>query len=168
MVKNMSMIKFIFDFITWLVVGVIIIMGLYLVSSNYNIFSGFRSYLVQSGSMEPGIMTGDIIVIHSQSNYVLNDVVTFKDKEGRVVTHRIIEALKKNNGYEYGTKGDANRSQDFDNITIDQIMGKVVFVVPKLGYMVAFAKSPPGIILLIMVPAVLFIVDELFKIKQNA
>lgn len=162
----MSIFKFLFDVASWLVIGVIAIMALYVLSSNYNIFSGFRSYLVQSGSMEPGIMTGDIIVIHSQNQYVLNDVVTFKDNENRIVTHRIIENLKKSDRQEFATKGDANRSQDFDNITQNRIFGKVVFVVPKLGYLVAFAKSLPGLIILILIPASLFIIDELLKLKN--
>ena len=116
--------------------------------------------------MEPAIMTGDIIVSHGQNNYALNDVITFKNSDNRIVTHRISEITKKNNGEEFFTKGDANRSQDFDAITYGQIIGKVVFIVPKLGYLVSFSKSLPGIMILVLIPALLFITDELFKMKH--
>ena len=163
----MKIIKFIFNIASWIAIGLIIMMVLYLITSSTEIFSGYRSFLVQSGSMEPTIMTGDIIVIHRQSNYVLRDVVTFKDADNRVVTHRIAEINQEDGTTKISTKGDANRSEDFDNITYDRILGKVVFVIPKLGYLVAFSKSLPGLIILIMIPAFMLIGDELFKVKKN-
>ncbi len=147
-------------------IGVLALMGLYIVSSNFDIFGGYKSFLVQSGSMEPAIMTGDIIVIRNQESYLINDVVTFRDDDNRVVTHRLIENKEEDGKAVFATKGDANRSQDFGTIGQNQIMGKVVLVVPKLGYLVAFSKSLPGLIILVMIPAVIFLVDELFKMKN--
>ena len=144
----------------------IAVMALYIVTSNVNVFSGYRSFLVQSGSMEPAIMTGDIIIIHPQSNYLKNDTITFYGSESRIVTHRVVEISQKNNSQYFSTKGDANRSEDGDLITQDKIIGKVSLVIPKLGYMVAFSKSLPGLILLAIFPAALFILDELFKVKN--
>jgi len=115
--------------------------------------------------MEPSIMTGDIIVIQSRSDYQINDVVTFTNSSNLIVTHRIVEV--KNAGTKrYMTKGDANRSEDEDEISKDQIMGKVVFVAPKLGYFVAFTKTMPGLIILVMIPALIYILDELLKMKK--
>lgn len=162
----MKILKFIFEIATWLVLAVIVIMAFYIVTSNFNVFSGYRSYLVQSGSMEPAVMTGDIIIIHSQDNYVKNDVITFHGSDSRVVTHRIIEILQKNGKSYFSTKGDANRSEDEDLITQDQIIGKISLVIPKLGYLVAFSKSLPGLIILAIFPAALFISGELFKLKN--
>lgn len=162
----MKAIRILFDITSWLAIAVIIVMVLYLLSSNYNIFAGYRSYLVQSGSMEPAIMTGDIIISRGQDRYLLNDVVTFRDKDQRVVTHRIVEIDQEDGGTQFSTKGDANRSSDFDTVSLPQIIGKVVFIVPKLGYLVAFSKSFPGIIILILIPATLFVIDELLKLKN--
>ena len=111
-------------------------------------------------------MTGDIILIRSQGSYQLNDVITFSNAEGRIVTHRIVEQSKKDNSINFSTKGDANRSQDGDLITQSMIIGKVALVIPKLGYLVAFSKSLPGLIILALVPATLFILDELLKMKN--
>ena len=71
-------------------------------------------------------------------------------------------------GRKYSTKGDANRTGDEDVIGDQQIIGKVVLVIPKLGYFVAFSKSSQGLIFLLIIPAVIFILDELMKIKKNA
>jgi len=162
----MKIIKLFFNIVTWLVLLVIGVMVLYIISSNFNVFSGYRSYLVQSGSMEPAIMTGDIIVIHSQNSYMKNDVITFHGSDNRVVTHRIIEISQNNNNQHFLTKGDANRSEDEDTITQSQIIGKVVLVIPKLGYLVSFSKSLPGLIILVIIPAVLFILNEILMIKN--
>jgi len=162
----MKILKFFFEIVTWLILATIALMGLYIVTSNVNVFSGYRSFLVQSGSMEPAIMTGDIIMIHNQNNYIKNDVITFHGSDGRIVTHRIVEISQKNGNSYFLTKGDANRSEDEDSITQDQIIGKVSLVIPKLGYLVAFSKSLPGLIILAIFPAVLFILDELLKVKN--
>jgi len=157
-----------FNVISWIAIGLIVLVVLYLISSSTGIFLGYKSFVVQSGSMEPTIMTGDIIVIHDQRNYVLRDVVTFKDADNRIVTHRIAEINQEDGVAKISTKGDANRSEDFDSITYDRILGKVVFVMPKLGYWVAFSKSLPGLIILILMPACMLIGDEIFKMKKDA
>lgn len=162
----MNIIKLFINLISWIAIGLLALMGLYIVSSNFDIFGGYKSFLVQSGSMEPAIMTGDIILIHNQTSYLLNDVVTFRDEENRTVTHRLVEIPKDKSTGSFSTKGDANRSQDAAQINQDQIIGKVVFVIPKLGYLVAFSKSLPGLIILIMIPALMFLLDQLFKLKN--
>jgi len=161
----MKILKFFFEIATWLALAVIALMGFFIVTSNFNVFSGYRSFLVQSGSMEPAIMTGDIIIIHPQNNYQKNDTITFHG-EGRTVTHRIVEIAQRNGTTYFSTKGDANRSEDEGVTTQDNIIGKVVLVIPKLGYLVAFSQSLPGLIILALFPATLFILDELLKLKN--
>ena len=118
--------------------------------------------------MENTIMTGDIILIKSMQQYNKYDVITFKEGGDRIVTHRIIqvnegEAAKS----DFITKGDANRSIDNDTVRQEQILGKVMFVVPKVGFLVAFAKSPFGLIILILIPSALLIIDRLIKMSQT-
>lgn len=161
----MSFIKFILALLKWALLAFISLLALYILSSNFNIFGHYRPFLVQSGSMEPAIMTGDVIVIKSQDSYVINEVVTFHNNSGRVVTHRIV-AVEKGAINHYATKGDANRSGDEDSISDEQIIGKVILVIPKLGYLVAFTKSKWGLIMLLLIPATIFIIDELLKIRN--
>ena len=118
--------------------------------------------LVQSGSMEPSIMTGDVIIIRQDKWYQKGDVVTFNDGNKGRVTHRIVEADKDS----FVTKGDANRSSDNNNINFTQILGKVILVLPKLGYLVVFSKSLLGMIIMIIIPGIIITADELFKIKK--
>jgi len=144
----------------------ITLLVLYVVSSNFNIFGGLQPYVVQSGSMEPSIMTGDVVVIHEKAEYVLNDVITFRDNSNHIITHRIV-SVEHDNGTTYATKGDANRTGDKEVIQGDQIIGAVALVIPKLGFIVAFAKSKYGLLSLIFIPAIVFITDELIKIIKN-
>ena len=153
--------------LVWLVLGV----GLVLLAFRLVLKSGFQpplaSYVVQSGSMEPSIMTGDIILIRPEILYEQNDVVTFRDQKKRDVTHRITEVKKQGNSTVFLTKGDANRSVDIEFVPLENVVGKVQFVVPKLGFLVSFAKSTLGIILLVVVPATIVITDELGGLRSS-
>jgi len=163
----MNFIKLVLVLIKWALILFLTLLGAYFLFSNVHVFGGLRSYVVQSGSMEPAIMTGDVVIVQSKSNYSINDVVTFNDSStGRVVTHRIIEA--KNSNQEFQTKGDANRTGDDAVVSLGQIIGKVVFVIPKIGYLVSFTKTLMGLVLLVLVPAAIFVLDELIKIMKNA
>lgn len=118
----------------------------------------YGSYLVQSGSMEPAIMTGDIIIVACRPAYGLRDVITFRGSDGRIITHRIVE---KKDGT-FATKGDANRVEDSAVVPAGAVIGKVILVIPKLGYLAGFAKTLPGFILLIVIPSLLLIGQQLF------
>lgn len=166
MKKTKGIFKIVFDLTSWLFLAAFVSVILFTLGSNTNLLAGYKSYLVQSGSMEPTIMTGDIVVVQGQPEYLKNDVVAFFSSEGRVVTHRIISGSKEAKNTVYITKGDANRSTDSDTTTPDKIIGKVILVIPKLGYFVAFSKSLPGLFILIFVPAFALILDELLKLKN--
>ena len=119
----------------------------------------FSSYVVQSGSMEPTINTGDMVLIKNKPTYGINDVVTFLDASQRVVTHRIDQ----NTSGVCTTKGDANRTRDNDHIKPGQILGQVFLVLPRLGFLAVFARSFWGITVFITIPALIIILKELFK-----
>ena len=123
-----------------------------------------KVFLVQSGSMEPSIMTGDVVVVSSNDAYRLNEVITFKDKINRVVTHRVVDAKDVDT---YITKGDANKNEDRETVAFNQIIGKVVLVVPKLGYLVNFTKTLPGLILFILLPAIYLVFSEIKTIGKE-
>jgi len=143
------------------------IVAFFSVSANTSLLGNYKSLVVQSGSMENTIMTGDIILIKALSQYNKNDVVTFKEADERIVTHRIIKVQDDSDNTVFITKGDANRSIDNDTVKPEQILGKVMFVIPKIGFLVAFAKSPFGLVVLILIPATLLIVDRVIKLFQK-
>ena len=83
---------------------------------------GYTTLIVSSGSMEPELMVGDVIIIKECESYNKGDIITFNINNEYLVTHRIIEE----NENHYITKGDNNNSAD-DNIVLEeQIEGKLI------------------------------------------
>lgn len=118
---------------------------------------GFRTYTVLSGSMKPKIQPGDVVVITNKknNNLKINDIITFKE-DNDIVTHRIIDI--KDNGYV--TKGDNNNSIDSDIVPFDNVIGKVLFHIPKIGYVIEFLSRP-------LVYALMMITLAILIIKEN-
>ena len=122
--------------------------------------------IVQSGSMEPAIKTGGIVVLKPVDEYRVGDIVTFgADTKVKVpTTHRIVADRVASGEFLYTTKGDANEDPDPQEIKKKDIIGKVLFSVPYIGYLLDFARKPWGFALLIGLPAGIVIVDEGIKI----
>ncbi len=108
---------------------------------------GYSFAVVVSGSMEPEIAVGDVVVIKSQEEYVRGDVITFYDSSmDDYVTHRII--LVSDDG-SYLTKGDANDTDDKLAIPKAAVVGKVTSVWRGAGNAITFLRSPLGMAVLI-------------------
>lgn len=135
--------------------------------ANFNSIGGYRQLIVQSGSMEPTIMTGDVIVIAKATSYQKNDVITFQDSEKSITTHRIYEVDEIGGEKQFITKGDANRAQDNNVVSANQIMGKVVLTIPRLGYFIFFLRSKIGVVIFLIIPACLIVVDEIINIIKQ-
>lgn len=122
--------------------------------------------IVKSGSMEPTINTGGIVIIQPQASYSMGDVVTFgEDTKTEVpTTHRIMRAYEEGGVQYFETKGDANEERDTNPVLASSVIGKVIFDVPYVGYLLDFAKQPLGFSLMIGVPAALIILYELVGI----
>ncbi len=122
--------------------------------------------IVKSGSMEPTILTGSIVVVKPAASYAKGDIVTFGEdtKQQIPTTHRIIDIQGDFSSLSYITQGDANEEKDPQPITQRDIIGKVVFWVPYMGYVLDFARQPIGFTLMIGIPAGVIILDELIRI----
>lgn len=101
---------------------------------------GFSPLVVLSGSMEPAIYPGDVIVIRQQAadRYQIGDVVTYL-AGATPYTHRIVG---EENGV-FSLKGDNNNVVD-EFLTADRFEGKMVLRIPKMGAAIVFFKRPPG------------------------
>lgn len=109
--------------------------------------AGYAVLEVVSGSMEPTINVGDLIVIDTnEDNYNLGDVITFRDINGSFVTHRIINIEDK----VMITQGDANDSPD-EEMSTSSIVGKYVTRIPALGKIMASLKNPLVMILILAI-----------------
>lgn len=108
--------------------------------------------VVLTGSMEPTIKSGEMIIIKEQTDYNVDDIVTYKEDRNFFVTHRIIN--KYENKYE--TKGDNNNLID-EPIDKDQIEGKVIYHSKVCGFFILYLLKPITLIVIII-----FIVKEFF------
>jgi len=130
---------------------------------------GVEIKIVKSGSMEPAISTGSLVVVHPASTYGVGDVITFgKDTKTQIpTTHRIVAVREEGGDVFYNTKGDANEEADPEEVAASGVIGKVLFHIPGAGYVLDFARTPLGFALLIGLPAAILILDELFSIVQE-
>lgn len=140
-------------------------------ASNLNLPQGFKIYTVVSGSMEPAIHIGSVVVSQPQPEYKVGDVITFVPngaKKADSVTHRIFAVKKDAKGATFfETKGDANKTPDIEPVSAKSVLGKEVLAIPYLGYPISFAKTRDGLIFLIIIPATLIIYSELISIKNE-
>src|SRR5690606_41037002 len=76
---------------------------------------GYQLKTVLSGSMEPGIKTGSIIAVKpggDMTRFKQDDVITFMEEDGKLITHRITEVIASGDSVMYRTKGDNNNAED--------------------------------------------------------
>ncbi|PIP62189.1 signal peptidase I, partial [Candidatus Roizmanbacteria bacterium CG22_combo_CG10-13_8_21_14_all_38_20] len=120
----------------------------------------------KSGSMQPAIHEGSLILTEKKDIYSIGDVIAYKlDKE--VVTHRIFAYHNTASGERYITKGDANNVADPNPVNYPNILGRQIKQIPWLGYLVSFTKQPLGFILLIIIPSTVIVYQELVGLKQH-
>ncbi len=120
---------------------------------------GVGAAVVVSGSMEPELSVGDLIIVKEQDSYEIGDVIVYRD--GRMsVTHRIVAV----DGDTLTTKGDANNTND-EPINPTQIKGEVVAAIPLVGYVIDAVKTPLGT-LCILALAVLLL-ERSFRIDKE-
>ncbi len=157
-----------FKIIYYVVIGAILGVALLLVGTRFPIPGNFQVYVVQSGSMEPTIHTGAVVVIRKADTYQEGDIITFANRgENIPTTHRIVEKEIVNNRPSYTTKGDANNAPDGEAVFSSRILGKVLFDIPYVGYAVAAAKQPLGFFIIIVLPALFIIYDEVMNIWRE-
>lgn len=110
--------------------------------------NGYGTLEVISGSMEPTIDVGDLIIVNTKYDELKeNDIITFYDEKGSFVTHRIIE-IKDG---EYITKGDNNNSEDQGTINKDDIVAKYVTRLNGMGKLMAAFKNPITMIMILVI-----------------
>lgn len=111
--------------------------------------AGYALLEVVSGSMEPTIMVGDLIIIDTNcKEYKNDDIITFRDINDAFVTHRI-----KSIDYDKNimiTQGDANDSRD-EAMSTSAIVGKYVVKIPAMGKVMAALKNPLVMVLILVI-----------------
>lgn len=162
------------------VVGTLLVVALVLPFVVYavpGVVGADASYVVLSGSMEPAMSAGDVIVVDAAppSTISAGDVVTFAAAgETRPTTHRVIEVVETEQGLAFRTAGDANEDPDPALVTADQVRGVVptvgghLFVIPLVGYVIQFAGTTTGILTLLVAPLVLLVLSEAYVLVRSS
>lgn len=120
---------------------------------------GFGLSVVLSGSMEPALSTGDLLLVVAREEYKTNEVVVFRDGRSAVV-HRIIAM----DGDTVTTQGDANDLPD-EPFLSELICGKVVLAIPLVGYLVSVIKTPLGTLLILALAV--WLLNRSFRREQK-
>ena len=159
----------IFKIIYYIFLAFIGVIALLLIVSVFPITGNYKLMIVQSGSMAPAIKMGSVVVVKPADDYKIGDVITFgpHSRTKAPTSHRIYDIKVVDGQSVYITKGDANNAPDAREIQKRDVLGKVLFSVPYIGFAVDFAKKPIGFVLIIGIPAVIIISDEVKKIIRE-
>ena len=167
--KKINMLGCILNILIMFVV-VITIIGLYymaqvkILNKDYANIFGYTFFEVATGSMANTINIGDIVVVKVNEAFKENDIIVYKE-ENSFITHRVIKI----DGQDLITRGDANNSED-KPIKSDQILGKVIYIIPKIGIWRRVLASPEilGMIIIsiILLGVVLMLTSKTEKEKE--
>ncbi|MDF2532490.1 MAG: sipW [Clostridia bacterium] len=128
---------------------------------------GFTPLTVVSGSMSPGIETGDMVIIKKgNKNIKPGDIITYR-LEDFLVTHRVKDVSKINVAEVFITQGDANSIADYKTVERGNILGKYIFKIPMGGYIKASLRGLPGILILIGLILISIMIEVLNATKAR-
>ena len=128
--------------------------------------TGFRTYIVESGSMEPAIQTGSLCIVNTHADYddiQTGDIIAFRLATGDMATHRVIRITP--DGLE--TKGDHAKNSDGISTTSKNFVGQTICAIPKLGILLRQLTTQRGIILGITGILSLILLNTLFSSSKN-
>ncbi len=127
---------------------------------NIATINGYAFLEVVSGSMEPVLNVGDLVVVNTKDKEIdENDVVTYSSSNGSFVTHRVIENLDSG----LITKGDANNAKDKDIVKSENVIGKYIFKIPHFGILISSLQNPLTLILILIIGIIICILASTDK-----
>lgn len=133
---------------------------------------GYTIFRISTGSMEPELMIGDVIldkVVDDETEISVGDVITFEGGsqfDGKLVTHKVIKApyTDENGNIMLQTHGIANELDDTP-ISIDQVRAKMICKIPYIDTLYNLFLSPCGLLIMILLIILVFI-DEIINIVK--
>lgn len=151
-----------------LIVGYIIRIR-YLASNNRLGEVKINFYTILTQSMYPTIEAGDIIITYKNDDnrYNPGDIITFSStgySDDITITHRVTEIYDVNGEVSYRTKGDNNNSEDMNIVSSEKVIGRVIFRIPKAGYIQQFLVTKTGWIAIVVLPCLGIIIYDIIKI----
>lgn len=154
----------------FLVIGILFLLCciyLYLGNKKYGTITTslfrYRLMTVLSGSMQPAIKAGDMIIDKTVdfASIKAGDVITYKADNNILITHRVVGIEDRNAQLYFKTKGDANNVEDVKLVPQGEVVGRPVLRIPYGGYVSQFISSRLGIIIFILIPILILLVDQI-------
>lgn len=152
----------------------------YIVDLVKNIKSGetkpplLGAYVIISPSMVPTIKVEDAIIIlrEEPEQLKVGDIITFNSSDprysGLTITHRIVGIEKsKDENLLFRTKGDNNNSEDTALVSSDNIYGRVIMKIPKIGYIQYILTQSYGWLLLVVIPCLGIVIYDIIKLVKS-
>lgn len=136
----------------------------------------YNAYVVLTGSMIPEIMPKDVVITKQRDAKELevNDIITFVSSDPRlsniIVTHRIKNKYydSTTGKYTFQTKGDNNNVEDFTLAQEQNVIGEVIYKIPKLGYIQELLATKGGLIIIILIPCLTILSYDIVKLCKRA
>jgi signal peptidase len=129
-----------------------------------------HSFVVLSGSMEPEIAAGDVVIVDERSTQAIEegDIITFvRGENSKPVTHRVAGIEERGDTTVFTTKGDANEDVDAQPIPAGNVIGEVSVTIPYIGHVIQFAQRPVGFVLLVLLPLGLLGLSEVWTLVRK-
>jgi signal peptidase len=105
-------------------------------------YLGVEPTVIYSGSMRPEFEVGDIVIVDDIKVELIKegDIIQYV-RDNVTILHRVVEISEKDNKIEFITKGDANAKPDSELVVAEQITGKAIFTIPKIGWIQIYVKE---------------------------
>lgn len=142
-----------------IIVGAYYLIQINVLNNDYANIFGYTFFEVATGSMADIIQIGDAVVVELTKDVKENDIIVYKEDDD-FITHRLIEI---NENGDFVTKGDANNTED-KPISESQVLGKVIYIIPKLGIWRRAILSPQ---VLILTTTLIILLGVALKITTN-
>ena len=167
-IKNRKITKKIFKRVILIILIILFVVNLILSFEENTHILGFYMFNIVSESMEPTFFKDDLVVVKKieVSNLQKGDIITFR-QEDRIISHRIVKIIIEKGKMKFITKGDNNEVQDKDSIEINNIYGKVVFSIPKIGKLIHYIQNSRGFINIFIFVIIVFVLVSLKDNQRN-
>ena len=154
-----------------LVVNVTLIVKSFTNSDEVPKIGGYCPLIVLTGSMEPEIGSGDLIICKQidSEQVKVDDVIAFFDpasNNNSVLTHRVVEVVTEDGSLSFKTKGDANNAADTQLVPADNLVGVYQCKISGAGNVAMFMQTPVGLVICVVLPLGLLIGYDLLRRRR--
>lgn len=153
--------------VLFLVVGIAVV-ATFVVIGVPQLVGAEYSFVVMSGSMEPAMSPGDVVLVDDRplDEIEVGDTITYATGP-RPTTHEVIEASQDGDIFLFKTKGIANEDPDPGVVRGESVIGVTMLVIPYAGHIVLLANTKMGAALFLIVPGALLVLNEVYGLARD-